>query len=31
MREHLDEYMDAQLELPDIREDLNAYVAKLKP
>ena len=31
MREHLDDYMDAQLELPDIREDLKAYVAKLKP
>ena len=29
MREHLDDFMEAQQELPDIREDLNEYVAKL--
>jgi hypothetical protein len=31
MREHLDEYMEAQQELLNIKEDLDAYVAKLNP
>ena len=30
MREHLDEYMESQQELPDIREDLNKYVSSLE-
>ena len=29
MREHLDEFMEAQQELPETSEDLNAYVAKI--